>query len=116
LQVTAPCHILQSNKDLAVPVVVSGYLQSKLGGPTVVEVMQTEGHLPQLSSPEQVTGVLIRHIVGENWAQNVDYFRATSIDDLRISHCSTPKQLKASARIEFRMSIIFMPFNQLFAN
>lgn len=64
LQVTVPCHILQSNKDLAVPVEVSAYLHNTLGGPTIVEVLQTEGHLPQLSSPEVVIPVLKRHIAG----------------------------------------------------
>jgi len=62
--VTVPCHILQSNKDLAVPVVVADYLHHSLGGPTIVEVLQTEGHLPQLSSPDVVIPVLKRHIVG----------------------------------------------------
>ncbi|CAK9227447.1 unnamed protein product [Sphagnum troendelagicum] len=61
-QVIVPCHILQSNKDLAVPVVVSDYLHHALGGPTVVEILQTEGHLPQLSSPEVVIPVLKRHL------------------------------------------------------
>ncbi|CAK9206521.1 unnamed protein product [Sphagnum troendelagicum] len=63
-QVSVPCHILQSSKDLAVPVVVSDYLHHSLGGPTVVEILQTEGHLPQLSSPEVVIPVLKRHIAG----------------------------------------------------
>jgi pimeloyl-ACP methyl ester carboxylesterase len=66
-KVTVPCHILQSNKDLAVPVVVADYLHHALGGPTIVEVLQTEGHLPQLSSPEVVIPVLKRHIVGSLW-------------------------------------------------
>jgi pimeloyl-ACP methyl ester carboxylesterase len=64
MQVSVPCHILQSSKDLAVPVVVSDYLHHTLGGPTVVEILQTEGHLPQLSSPEVVIPVLRRHIAG----------------------------------------------------
>ncbi|CAM6039528.1 unnamed protein product [Sphagnum compactum] len=63
-QVSVPCHILQSSKDLAVPIVVSDYLHHSLGGPTVVEILQTEGHLPQLSSPEVVIPVLKRHIAG----------------------------------------------------
>lgn len=66
-KVTVPCHILQSNKDLAVPVVVSDYLHHELGGPTIVEVLQTEGHLPQLSSPDVVIPVLKRHIAGSLW-------------------------------------------------
>ncbi|KAL4582189.1 hypothetical protein LXL04_006731 [Taraxacum kok-saghyz] len=60
--VTVPCHIIQSMKDLAVPVVVSEYLHQNIGGESIVEVMSTEGHLPQLSSPDVVVPVLLRHI------------------------------------------------------
>lgn len=60
--VTVPCHIIQSMKDLAVPVVVSEYLSQNLGSKSIVEVMSTEGHLPQLSSPDVVIPVLLRHI------------------------------------------------------
>ncbi|OMP01827.1 sigma factor sigB regulation protein rsbQ [Corchorus olitorius] len=60
--VTVPCHILQSMKDLAVPVVVSEYLHQNLGGESIVEVMSSDGHLPQLSSPDIVIPVLLRHI------------------------------------------------------
>lgn len=60
--VTTPCHIIQSMKDLAVPVVVAEYLHQNLGGESIVEVMSTEGHLPQLSSPDVVVPVLLRHI------------------------------------------------------
>ncbi|CAI9111320.1 OLC1v1011518C1 [Oldenlandia corymbosa var. corymbosa] len=60
--VTVPCHIIQSMKDLAVPVVVSEFLHQHLGSESVVEVMSTDGHLPQLSSPDVVVPVLLRHI------------------------------------------------------
>uniref|UniRef100_A0A7I4FK68 AB hydrolase-1 domain-containing protein n=1 Tax=Physcomitrium patens TaxID=3218 RepID=A0A7I4FK68_PHYPA len=62
-QVQVPCHILQSSKDLAVPVVVASYLHHALGGPSAVEILQTEGHLPQLSAPDVVIPVLKRHLV-----------------------------------------------------
>ncbi|KAI7728318.1 hypothetical protein M8C21_021244 [Ambrosia artemisiifolia] len=60
--VTIPCHIIQSMKDLAVPVVVAEYLHQNLGGKSIVEVMSTDGHLPQLSSPDVVVPVILRHI------------------------------------------------------
>ncbi|XP_058069961.1 probable esterase D14L [Magnolia sinica] len=60
--VVVPCHILQSSKDLAVPVVVAEYLHRNLGGDSIVEVMASDGHLPQLSSPDIVIPVLLRHI------------------------------------------------------
>ena len=59
---TVPCHIIQSMKDLAVPVVVAEFLHQNLGGESIVEVMSTDGHLPQLSSPDLVIPVLLRHI------------------------------------------------------
>lgn len=61
-RITVPCHIIQSTRDLAVPVVVAEYLQQNLGGKSIVEVMPTEGHLPQLSSPDIVIPVLLNHI------------------------------------------------------
>ncbi|CAN7007511.1 hypothetical protein Bca4012_028695 [Brassica carinata] len=60
--VSVPCHIVQSAKDLAVPVPVFEYLHTNLGSESVVEVMSSEGHLPQLSSPASVIPVLLRHI------------------------------------------------------
>lgn len=60
--ITVPCHIIQSTKDLAVPVVVSEYLHKHITGHSIVEVMSCEGHLPQLSSPDIVTPVLLKHI------------------------------------------------------
>ncbi|KAJ3673038.1 hypothetical protein LUZ60_006412 [Juncus effusus] len=60
--VSVPCHILQSSQDLAVPLVISEYLHKHLGGDSIVEVMTSEGHLPQLSSPDIVIPVLLRHI------------------------------------------------------
>ncbi|XP_073298692.1 karrikin insensitive 2 receptor CA-like [Primulina huaijiensis] len=60
--VTVPCHIIQSMKDLAVPVVVSEFLHQNIGSETIVEVMCTDGHLPQLSSPDVVVPVILRHI------------------------------------------------------
>ncbi|GJP33602.1 hypothetical protein CLOM_g18123, partial [Closterium sp. NIES-68] len=36
--VRVPCHILQSSKDLAVPVMVSEYMHLHLGGKSVVEI------------------------------------------------------------------------------
>ncbi|KAK7294406.1 hypothetical protein RJT34_17295 [Clitoria ternatea] len=60
--VTVPCHIVQSMKDLAVPVVVAEYLHQHIAAESIVEVMSTEGHLPQLSSPDVVIPVLLKHI------------------------------------------------------
>lgn len=60
--VTVPCHIIQSMKDMAVPVVVSEYLHRNLAAESIVEVMHSDGHLPQLSSPDIVVPILLKHI------------------------------------------------------
>ncbi|CAA0833454.1 Probable esterase KAI2 [Striga hermonthica] len=67
-----PCHIIQSSKDYMVPVAVGEYLRKNLGGPSVVEVMPTEGHLPHLSAPEVTIPVVLRHIrqdISVNWVK-----------------------------------------------
>ncbi|KAL3640266.1 putative esterase d14l [Castilleja foliolosa] len=61
-QVTVPCHIIQSSKDVCVPQSVGEYIHKNLGGKSIVEVMPTEGHLPHLSAPEVTIPVLLRHI------------------------------------------------------
>lgn len=60
--VTVPCHIIQSMKDMAVPVLVSEYLHQNLGSKSIVEIISTDGHIPQLSAPEVVVPVILRHI------------------------------------------------------
>ena len=60
--VSVPCHIIQAEKDMAVPVMISEYLHQHIGAESIVEVMATDGHLPQLSSPDIVIPVLLKHI------------------------------------------------------
>lgn len=57
-----PCHIIQSQKDLAVPVEVAEYLRCNLGGWTSVEILEIEGHLPMLSFPDVLIPVFLRCI------------------------------------------------------
>lgn len=61
-RVTVPCHIIHSSKDPAVPVAVAEYHHQNIGGKSIVEVVATEGHLPQLSAPDVTIPVLLRHI------------------------------------------------------
>ncbi|EEF37469.1 probable esterase KAI2 [Ricinus communis] len=63
--VTVPCHILQSMKDMAVPMMVSEYLHQNLGSRSIIEVMPTSGHLPQLSSPDIVIPVILKHLTDD---------------------------------------------------
>ncbi|GER27797.1 karrikin insensitive 2 divergent 9 [Striga asiatica] len=63
--VTIPCHILQSSKDMLVPLSVAEYLHCNLGGKSVVELIPTAGHIPQLSAPEVTIPIILRHIKHE---------------------------------------------------
>ncbi|XP_077216487.1 putative strigolactone esterase DAD2 [Tasmannia lanceolata] len=58
--VRVPCCIIQSAKDVSVPVSVAAYLKSHLGGRNTVEILHTEGHLPHLSAPAVLVQVLRR--------------------------------------------------------
>ncbi|KAF8404886.1 hypothetical protein HHK36_009781 [Tetracentron sinense] len=58
--VKVPCCIIQSAKDVSVPVSVAGYLKAHLGGRSTVEILHTEGHLPHLSAPALLVQVLRR--------------------------------------------------------
>ncbi|KAI5655214.1 hypothetical protein M9H77_32401 [Catharanthus roseus] len=60
--ITVPCHIIQSRNDPAVPLVVSDYLYRNLGGESVVELIESEGHIPHLSSPGVAIPAILRHI------------------------------------------------------
>ncbi|GMP27812.1 hypothetical protein CsSME_00003637 [Camellia sinensis var. sinensis] len=60
--VTVPCHLIHSMKDMSVPIEVSEYFHRNLGSESIVEVIPSEGHLPQLSSPVIVICVFLRHI------------------------------------------------------
>ncbi|KAL5706810.1 DASH complex subunit dad2 [Ranunculus cassubicifolius] len=58
--VKVPCCIIQSAKDVSVPVKVATYLKTHLGGRNTVEILHTEGHLPHLSAPQLLAQVLKR--------------------------------------------------------
>ncbi|XP_050215028.1 probable esterase KAI2 [Mercurialis annua] len=61
-KVKIPCHILQSSADRTSSVPTAEYLHRHLGGPSIVEAMSTAGHLPQLSSPDVVVSIVLKHI------------------------------------------------------
>lgn len=58
--VKVPCCIIQTAKDVSVPVSVALYLKSHIGAKTTVEFLNTEGHLPHLSTPGLLVPVLRR--------------------------------------------------------
>ncbi|XP_010248100.1 PREDICTED: probable strigolactone esterase DAD2 [Nelumbo nucifera] len=49
--VKVPCCIIQTAKDVSVPVSVANYLKTHLGGRNTTEILNIEGHLPHLSAP-----------------------------------------------------------------
>ncbi|CAA0805887.1 Probable esterase KAI2 [Striga hermonthica] len=49
-QIIVPCHIIQSSKDAIVSVEVGEYIHRSLGGRSVLELIPTEGHLPNATS------------------------------------------------------------------
>lgn len=60
VQVTVPVYVVQTRKDMAVPLQVANYMVRNLGGWTMMEVLNTGGHLPHLSDPNVVLPVLLR--------------------------------------------------------
>ncbi|THU50852.1 hypothetical protein C4D60_Mb06t24700 [Musa balbisiana] len=60
--VRAPCVVIQTAKDVSVPVSVATYFKAHLGGRTTVELLPIEGHLPHLSAPAALVPVLRRAV------------------------------------------------------
>ncbi|XP_022883513.1 probable strigolactone esterase DAD2, partial [Olea europaea var. sylvestris] len=52
--VKVPCSIIQTAKDVSVPISVATYLKNQLGGHSTVLMLDTEGHLPHLSAPNML--------------------------------------------------------------
>ncbi|KAJ1687944.1 hypothetical protein LUZ63_019334 [Rhynchospora breviuscula] len=59
-KVETPCTIIATSKDFAVPVSVGQYIQSKIKGETTLEIIDTEGHCPQMTAPEKFIEVFER--------------------------------------------------------
>ncbi|KAJ7537193.1 hypothetical protein O6H91_12G102000 [Diphasiastrum complanatum] len=61
--VTVPCHVIQTQKDFAVPGNVAKYLHRRLGGRhSTLDILETEGHLPQISAPTILAPILVKLI------------------------------------------------------
>ncbi|CAA0837505.1 Probable esterase KAI2 [Striga hermonthica] len=57
--------IIQSKRDIIVPITVPFYMKRKLGGSTDVRILNTSGHFPQLSLPYSLVRV-IKEALGIN--------------------------------------------------
>lgn len=57
-KVTTPCTIVQPSNDAAVPIPVAEYMQDKIKGKTTVEIIDMDGHFPQLTAHHCLLDVL----------------------------------------------------------
>lgn len=63
--VKTPCSIIQTRKDVAVPLSVAYYMQCNLGGENnSVHILDVDGHLPQLTSPHILAKLLTQLLAG----------------------------------------------------
>ncbi|KAL2520851.1 putative strigolactone esterase D14-like protein [Forsythia ovata] len=58
--VKVPCSIIQTARDMSVPMSVATYLKNHLGGRSTVHLLDIEGYLPHLSNPDLLAEVLRR--------------------------------------------------------
>lgn len=49
-QVAVPCTIIQSRKDPIAPTSIAFYMKEKLGAPSQVKILETQGHFPMLTA------------------------------------------------------------------
>lgn len=56
-----PVHILQTRKDIAVPLSIARWMQSQIPEATL-DLIESEGHLPHLTDPDAVLRVLERQL------------------------------------------------------
>ncbi|KAJ4847580.1 hypothetical protein Tsubulata_033372 [Turnera subulata] len=57
-KVMTPCTIVQPSKDIVVPNSVAYFMEEKIKGKTTVEVVETDGHFPQLTSHLELLNLL----------------------------------------------------------
>ncbi|KAF8034399.1 hypothetical protein BT93_C0637 [Corymbia citriodora subsp. variegata] len=57
-RVTAPCTIIQTTNDVVVPNLVAHYMHDKIQGKSTVEMIEADGHFPQLTAHLQLLDVL----------------------------------------------------------
>ncbi|KAA8523089.1 hypothetical protein F0562_009512 [Nyssa sinensis] len=59
-KVMIPCTIIQTTNDIVVPNSVAEYMQKKIKGKSTIEIIDTDGHFPQLTAHLQLLEVLGR--------------------------------------------------------
>lgn len=64
-EVKVPSYVLQTTRDMAVPMVVADYMVNNLGDKCSLEVLQTEGHIPTLTAPDVLITSLQKILISE---------------------------------------------------
>ncbi|XP_076909204.1 strigolactone esterase D14-like [Bidens hawaiensis] len=59
-KVVLPCTVVQTTKDIVVPLAVVEYMKKMIKGEVTVEMIDTIGHFPQLTSPLQLFEIIDR--------------------------------------------------------
>ncbi|XP_077225566.1 putative esterase KAI2 [Tasmannia lanceolata] len=59
-KVEVPCTIIQTTNDVVVPISVSHYMKSKIKGKTSIEIIEADGHFPQLTAHQLLIDALDR--------------------------------------------------------
>lgn len=68
-EVTTPCTLVKTNKDLAVPDVVPCYMKTKMiKAESNIEVVNVDGHFPMLTAHSQLIDVIQRVVA--SWNKN----------------------------------------------
>ncbi|KAI8023977.1 Strigolactone esterase D14 [Camellia lanceoleosa] len=57
-EVMTPCTIIQTTNDVVIPSSVADYMKNKIKGKSTVEIVDTDGHFPQLTAHLQLLEVL----------------------------------------------------------
>lgn len=68
-KVQVPCTIVQTSNDIVVPNSVAYYMQKKIRGATL-EMIEADGHFPQLTNTEQLVQVFERILKMDTEADN----------------------------------------------
>lgn len=64
-KVEFPCTIIETSKDFAVPVEVGRYMQSKIKGESTLEIIDSEGHCPQMTAHQKFIEVFERVLLAK---------------------------------------------------
>ncbi|XP_064997672.1 strigolactone esterase D14-like [Musa acuminata AAA Group] len=77
-KVEVPCTIIQVSNDFVAPVSVGRYMQSRIKGMATLEMIDSDGHFPQLTVPHKLLEILDRVMVSNKpcMVENVPSFHA----------------------------------------